>query len=312
MVEKALATAFVLLTLVWAACWVNHRVWWAENVISLPGFFFYVYLLLAFLSFCIGLRLLGILSLCAGIFFHTIIPSERTLAIKQCRDPLTVVQYNLSFENQNVPQFVEFLRKEQPDLVVMQEVSPEHARQFAQLNDIYPYRIGGQAKVGYPSNQFILSKEMLYGLNIYEAPYGGKLIRGIWQPRPRVHISTYFAHPPSPRDKQLWHHRNSMIATIQEFVARSATQSSLIAGDFNLSATTPRYRKLFPQHSSAPVLSWAAFDLFGLDVPLMSTAIDHLWYQGRGDSAICERRSLREIQGSDHYPVLTTLFINPN
>ncbi|GAM70361.1 hypothetical protein JCM19236_499 [Vibrio sp. JCM 19236] len=85
-----------------------------------------------------------------------------------------------------------------------------------------------------------------------------------------------------------------MIATIQEFAARSATKHNLIMGDFNLSSTTPRYASLFPQYEDEPVLSWAAFDLFGLEVPLMASAIDHLWYQGDADSAICERRSLEK------------------
>lgn len=311
MVEKLLATGFVLLTLVWAGCWVYNNNWWTENLLSLPGLFFYLYLVIAALSFIIRLHLLGVIALGTGAFFYAFAPPEQAETTQECSDALTIVQYNLAFENQNLGQFIEYLKQERPDLIVMQEVSPEHGEQFDVLFKLYPYRFGGQPKVGYPSNQLILSRELLYGLNLYEAPYGGKLIRGVWQPRIGLDIATYFAHPPSPRTEILWYQRNSMIATIQEFAARSATKHNLIMGDFNLSSTTPRYASLFPQYEDEPVLSWAAFDLLGLEVPLMASAIDHLWYQGDADSAICERRTLREIQGSDHYPVLTKLYVGP-
>lgn len=146
MVEKLLATGFVLLTLVWAGCWVYNNNWWTENLLSLPGLFFYLYLVIAALSFIIRLHLLGVIALGTGAFFYAFAPPEQAETTQECSDALTIVQYNLAFENQNLGQFIEYLKQERPDLIVMQEVSPEHGEQFDVLFKLYPIDLAGNLR----------------------------------------------------------------------------------------------------------------------------------------------------------------------
>ncbi|MEI8632829.1 hypothetical protein P4S72_14105 [Vibrio sp. PP-XX7] len=143
------------------------------------------------------------------------------------------------------PFSIEFVKHEQPDIMVPQEVSPQLGEQFDALHALYPYRYGGQPKIGYPSNQLILSKQRLCGMSVFRSSDGQHLIRGIWQPKPGIDVALLTAHLPSPRDERLWHRRNSMIQTIEYFSARSAVANTLVIGDFNLSSNTARYQRIF-------------------------------------------------------------------
>ncbi len=244
--------------------------------------------------------------------FYYLMPPTGKVVQQQCESPISIVQYNLAFENTNLAQFVEYVEATKPDLVVLSEVSPEHARQFGVLFELYPYRFGGQKNIGYPSNLFILSKTLLYGLQVKQAPYGGNLMQGVWQPINDVDVSVFFAHPPSPRSESLWRNRNSMIELLEHQVSQAATDLSLIAGDFNLSSMSPRYQQILSDHQSLPVRSWSLVNQrveakLGIQLPLLGIAIDHLWVKGKkpNQALLCGRRALFDIQGSDHYPVLT-------
>ena len=237
--------------------------------------------------------------------------SQRSNSIS-CANPVSIVQFNLSFENDNVDYFVDYLAKEKPNLVVMQEVAPKHGDLFYVLEGIYPYRYGGQSKVGYPSNQLILSQGPLYGLTVYRTPDGQNVIQGIWQPKPDVNIGLLAAHPPSPRNKALWYRRDALIRTIEYFSTRSTVNKNLIVGDFNLSANTPHFATLFPGFETLPVASWSASNHLPISLPWLVAAIDHLWFQdgSASSSAICSREAILDVSGSDHVPIKTILNID--
>ncbi|WP_164684163.1 endonuclease/exonuclease/phosphatase family protein [Vibrio maerlii] len=272
----------------------------------------YLFAVIVLFSFYLKDKLSIAASLLVTMSFYYFTPPFNKIVQQQCSSPLSIVQYNLAFNNDNLEQFVESIAEKQPDLVVLNEASPEHAEQFSPLFALYPHRFGGQENIGYPSNVFILSKALLYGLQIERASYGGNLIQGVWQPKEGIDVSVFFAHPPSPRSQSLWRDRNSMINLVEYQVSKAVTERSLVAGDFNLSSMSPRYKQTLKDHQSIPVRSWSMVnqrleDYFGIRLPLLGIAIDHLWLKGeqKAQAILCSRRSLIEIKGSDHYPVLS-------
>ncbi|MEF1339272.1 endonuclease/exonuclease/phosphatase family protein, partial [Vibrio rotiferianus] len=79
-------------------------------------------------------------------------------------------------------------------------------------------------------------------------------------------------------------------------------------GDFNLSAASPRFSKLFSRFQSRPVASWPA-SIKELSVPAFAMiGIDHLWLKSENaDRKICTRLSTSQPNGSDHRLVTTVI-----
>ncbi|GEA50231.1 endonuclease [Vibrio inusitatus NBRC 102082] len=283
--------------------------WWAENLTAIPVLMFVVYIALSLLSGFLKDRFLFAINISIGLLFFSFTPNSTAKVEETCGDSVTVVQYNLAFENTNLKQFIDYLESTEPDLVVMQEVSPEHGQAFSYLSTLYPHRYGGQPKVGYPSNQLILSRHLLYGMSVFRTPDGQNIIRGIWQPRIGTDIGLIAAHPPSPRSKALWYRRDALIRTAEYLVTSSAVDTNIVIGDFNLSASSPSYKDIFIGYESLPVASWKGTRA-DIQVPALAmTAIDHFWLNTDVDSGVslCAREALLEIQGSDHVPVKTRL-----
>lgn len=226
-----------------------------------------------------------------------------------CVNPLSIVQYNLRYENPDLSSFIEYVRTQPIDLVVLQEVSPEHGEQFRVLDNVYPYQYGGQSKIGYPSGQMVLSKSLLYGMNVHNSAYGHKLIQGIWQPKFNTDIALYVGHPPSPRSESLWLARNSTIGALEALVSSSALNTTLVVGDFNLSSQSQRYKEMLVGYEQQPIGSWPT-KFSGIVFPSRARiAIDHLWLKSEAKIkyVICSRRTLLEFEGSDHSPILTSI-----
>ncbi|SHO59016.1 endonuclease/exonuclease/phosphatase family protein [Vibrio quintilis] len=283
----------------WRWSYSESGIWWAENWSSVPGLMVFVYLICSGFFFFSRRWIPGGLSVLLCILFVVRGLPDSQGKQAECGETVRILQYNMMFENEMVDSFIEFVRASLPDLMVLQEVTPQHGTLLRSLSDLYPYRYGGQPKIGYPSNQLILSRQVLYGMSVYRTNDDQKLIRGFWQPAPGVDIALFTAHPPSPRDQQLWHRRNLMFQTLSYLTGFVPVDNSLVIGDFNLSSDTQRYQQLFPEFSSLPVNSWPSVS------PFPAIGIDHLWV--RGAARICRRTAVTEVQGSDHWPVMTEL-----
>ncbi|TMX39323.1 endonuclease [Vibrio rotiferianus] len=292
--------------LIWLLARQYHDIWWAENLTSIPALILFVYFSLALVLFVFRRWAKALTSIViSGAFFPFLLPTQITNN-QTCENPLTIVQFNLFYENPDINQFINYLLKHPADLVVMQELSPQVGEKLHLLDDIYPFYYGGQRGVGYPSNQMILSRYLLEPVSIYHTPDGQEVIRATWQVDNPITLMT--AHPPSPRTEPLWQRRNALIRTIETLTDLYPTSEMIVIGDFNLSAASPRFSKLFSRFQSRPVASWPT-SVKGLPVPAFAMiGIDHLWfkseYKGR---KICTRLSTSQPNGSDHRLVTTVI-----
>ncbi|MGR5192512.1 endonuclease/exonuclease/phosphatase family protein [Vibrio rotiferianus] len=292
--------------LIWLVARQYHDIWWAENLTSIPALILFVYfslalVLLACRRWAKALTAIAI----SGAFVPFLLPTQINIS-KACEHPLTIVQLNLFYENPDINQFINYLLRHPADLVVMQELSPQVGQKLHLLDDIYPFYYGGQRGVGYPSNQMILSRYPLEDVSIYHTPDGQEVIRAVWQVDEPITLMT--AHPPSPRTEPLWQRRNALIRTIETLTDLYPTPEMIVIGDFNLSATSPRFRKLFSRFQSRPVASWPT-SIKGVSVPSFAMiGIDHLWLKSeKTDRQICTRLSTSQPNGSDHRLVTTVI-----
>lgn len=222
---------------------------------------------------------------------------------------LSVLQYNVFFDNPSLASLIDYVSKAQPDMVVLQEVSPSHGQALEALFSAYPYYYGGQSRVGYPSGQMVLSKTPLYGMTTNRTAAGHAFISLVWQTRFERDVMVIAAHPPSPRNQKHWNERNDMLAEIESLALRSPLAFNLVVGDFNLASTTRRFDKFLPMFRTTPIHSWPVFLKRWQLQSYPIVAIDHLWVSNEhsNESPICRRERVMEITGSDHAAVMTVL-----
>ncbi|KEY91240.1 hypothetical protein CF67_03039 [Candidatus Photodesmus blepharus] len=285
---------------------VEH--WWLENFIAVPNLLlvYYLVLILFFISSKLWLCTLFCITLFFGVFFF-IPPMHRTV-VENCIMPITIVQFNVFYGNQDVNAFINYLIYKPADLVVLQEVSPKEREKFKLLDDIYPFQYGEEQNVGYSFSQMILSKAPLMDMSVFHTSHGHNIISGSWNLASGKKIKLFTAHLPSPRTKELWYRRNMLLSTIEYMVDQSLSDEILVIGDFNLSANSVRFLSLFPNFQSIPVASWPNW------IPWFSTpsfamiSIDHLWLKSiKSGWKICIRTAKESVLGSDHRMVLTKI-----
>lgn len=305
--KRAVVWLFVFSpTLVWVGLSFYESTWWVENIVAYPAIFLITYWLLG------SALLLGkqwgagcVCFLLSGVFW-LLAPQSHHVVSARCVTPITVTQFNLYYGNKDVNAFVNYLIKEQSDLVVLQEVAPEVGDKLQSLSDIYPYIYGGQEGVGYPSSQMILSKGALKNMSVYMTPDEQAIIRGTWYPDRQVAMTLVAAHPPSPRDKPLWYRRNALIRTIESINELYPSDEIMVVGDFNLSSVSLRFSDIFPTYQTVPVSSWPNWAEAFPTPDFSMIAIDHLWLKSSTSGRrICERKSVSSPNGSDHKMVVT-------
>ena len=221
---------------------------------------------------------------------------------------VSVVQYNVYYGNPQLDSFIQYVRTNRPEILILQEVSPSHGEQLKGLTELYPYQFGGQRRVGYPSGQMILSQQPLYGMNSIASRSGHKILKVIWRATTDKDVYLITAHPPSPRTEQLWVERNEVLQDVMREAERSPLDTTLVVGDFNLASTTARFTALMPEFQTEPVVSWPSF-LERWLVPFQPIiAIDHLWVRAEDQELlICQREALTHVAGSDHLAIRTYL-----
>ncbi|OEF09841.1 endonuclease/exonuclease/phosphatase family protein [Vibrio genomosp. F10] len=309
-----------LLAAIWTSLIPIKMNWWLENLLAYPFLFLVYYLLLTVYAIVCRQKILVLVAiiLCAG--FYSLTPKHVNQG-EVCRtdNPIELLQFNLYYSNPDVNAFMNYLIQHPADLVVLQEVSPEQGERFYTLDDIYPYRYGGQPAVGYPSSQLILSQHPLKAVTVFHTPDAQNIIHGEWQLTPTQSIQIVTAHPTSPRSKELWYRRNALIRTIETVVEQYPSPDTLVIGDFNLSSKAPLFNEILPGFTTLPVASWpnlmASWPNWTDSIsanPWFSTpafsmiAIDHTWLKS-DQWALCSRQSIAEIKGSDHLPIRTKL-----
>jgi endonuclease/exonuclease/phosphatase (EEP) superfamily protein YafD len=314
-VETALwAAAFVLL-LVAVVPWLAGLSWsessraWLSVVenLRLP-----VGLSAALVALTALLLRRGRLAAVAG--FAIAVSTAPVLANIQGRPPVaadtatvSVMTFNVWVRNREPERLVAYLRREKPDIVLLEEVTEPFKQALAALSDLYPTRITCHS--GIVACETVLLSRFpakrraagpigggLPSTALAELDLGGRRLTAI-----AVHVAWPF--PMQGRDaqrEQLMH----LAAALKAFDG-----PLLIGGDFNGGGWVRNQRDLRAQTGlvGEPGLhpSWPAIPIRGLVVPdWLRLPIDHVFSRG---GPIVTAAELGPELGSYHLPLLATL-----
>jgi vancomycin resistance protein VanJ len=225
-------------------------------------------------------------------------------------EPFKVMSYNVWSRYRDLTPLVEVIKKEQPDILLLQEVRRYQAPQIEEaLADLYP-----EARLHFVYDveleQAVASRYPLTVLGVY--PRKGKALEVLAE-TPSGPITVWNVHPSSRRG---WYRRYNQIANLMAENIANAQGPIILGGDFNTTDQTQTYRLVDQYLNNA---HWQAGWGFGFTFPAPTrefrrdislpalVRIDHIFYS---DHFFAHQAStLSDSGGSDHLPVVATLSI---
>jgi vancomycin resistance protein VanJ len=291
--------------------WPGERLWAVALVNYFTPWFGLMLIPLIILTMITGERVLGWTLLLAFILIAVrFIPNFTPhLARNNPDHSLKVVSFNVFQRNTDVGALIEIILDQDPDIVALQELTPEVSSQMALiLDDFYPYHtldlhanMMGQGLLSrFPINQISDLPDYNYQSVQVESPEGSIRIFNI-------HSPTLF---PSTWKKD-WQIQRSFFESLQTDIA--ATEGPLLVmGDFNTTPQSENYAFLARNLSDTFIesgwgfgFSYPAKPKFGISLPIPLVRIDYIFIDPHFRSY--ETRVLSESGGSDHRPVFTHL-----
>jgi endonuclease/exonuclease/phosphatase (EEP) superfamily protein YafD len=214
--------------------------------------------------------------------------------------PLTVLSVNVSYRQFSVRRLLEIIRESDPDVLVVQELTPYAAEVLADLDNAFAHRLKFPADGPYGIalwSRFELEGAQLFALGRLpaiearvHAPNGTFTVFG-------VHLSA----PTTPR------RAGARDEELRQLGARSTAIDGplIVAGDFNLTPYSPRFADWLDASGLTDTrrgrtlsVSWPTL------LPIAGIPIDHVAVSSEFE--ILSHRRLPDF-GSDHYGVLAEL-----
>jgi vancomycin resistance protein VanJ len=221
--------------------------------------------------------------------------------------PLKVMSYNVWSHNKNVASVAGLIRREQPDILLLQEITPAMTRRLKdELVDLYPE---GQLYLAYEPEvkQGIISR---YPLTPLDLAYDKGRTQRVTVATPGGSIAVWNVHPSTPLP---WPRQYRQLSALTKDIA--ATDGPLIVGgDFNTTDQSETYQLVNQYLQNA---HWEAGWGFGFtfpahqprfkQIPILTPVIriDHIFYSPHFFAR--NARTLTESGGSDHLPVTAEL-----
>jgi endonuclease/exonuclease/phosphatase (EEP) superfamily protein YafD len=212
---------------------------------------------------------------------------------------------NLHKRNRDVESVLRFVEREDPDVLVVVEFTPEWNGRLLPLTASYRHSFllprDDSFGIGLFSKHPVLSREVLeYAGEIYPSIAARVEVSG----RPLLIVG---AHPPAPRDPRVYRYRNRIYAGLAG-LARTTRDPLVILGDLNSTPWGSSFRRLIEDgglgdSSEGRGLQWswpAGFWPFAIP-------IDHCLVSR--DLRITNRYMGPDI-GSDHYPLVVDLALS--
>ena len=227
---------------------------------------------------------------------------------------LRVMTFNVLFESEAIDRWREYVEREQPDVVVLQEAYPPWREAVAQMTQRYPYNTlagtGRYFQLVVMSRYPIREQQNLAGT---EATGGGDIYAFLVKLVLDVEgtpVTLFGVHPPTPREPDLWRPRNRYLSELADLVAREVVdRPTIVAGDFNTVPWSPFFLDLLSRTGlvNASGERWPAatriLKEYRLPAPL-GAPIDHILVSP-GIGVV--RAGNGPDLGSDHLPVIADL-----
>lgn len=231
-------------------------------------------------------------------------PAGQAVAVAAGNE-LSVMTVNVSARNDRHEPLLAMIEHEQPDLILVVELTERWARRLTSLDTDYPHRelLPDAGAFGLA----LLSRHRLEIISTAMLGASGAIDARVHGPSgPFRVLGVHLLPPTSARGAA---ERNRQLAELAE--RRALIDEPLIVlGDFNLSPYSPYYAEWLAATEledtlagRGPSATWPSF------MPVLGIPIDHCFVSAHFTSL--ERRHLPEF-GSDHYPVLVRLTAETN
>jgi endonuclease/exonuclease/phosphatase (EEP) superfamily protein YafD len=229
---------------------------------------------------------------------------------------LRLITANLFVENTDPREFIAFLVKEQPDIVVTEETRPvfedairnsglfafESSRDMRARDDkkvFSRFPLREETQVGEPAGSPVLERHPMR--LVVDTPNGPLVL--------------YAVHPDSPRDPQRWQQRNLYLETLAHSVAQEPkTLPVVVAGDWNTPPWSAYFRAFFAKTGYRYIQgrSWPATTRFLMRFQSFMTfgsTIDHV---ALSPGVTMSNWQIGPKFGSNHLPVIVDLGVPHN
>lgn len=219
---------------------------------------------------------------------------------------LTIMQFNVNIEHRHPDRVVEWVLAQDPDVVVLIEVTAKWSKPLTALGARYPNVMIGMPPGGSGVAVFAKGPKRIMRLEALGDAWCPAVVLRIPQttgPSPLALIATHLRSPITPGDAVA---RNRQLAALVRRIAAEPALHKIVVGDLNITRWSPLYAQLTDvagvrdgQEGFGFGASWPS--LFGrwLGIPIDQTLVS------AGIRVV--HRAVGPNLGSDHLPVTTTV-----
>ena len=218
-----------------------------------------------------------------------------------------LVALNLLRSNEEVAKVLDFIKKESPDILLLQEVTPRWVRHLGKpLEAVYPHRILQERNHAF--GIWLLSKYPWRGAEMLPTPHEDIPYVRAEIDLDGVPLHFVGVHPLPPVGQSKARERDARLAEAGALIG-GKKGVRLLAGDLNCTPWSPYFRKLLRdgrlensgQWRNCPPTWYSGISWLGLP-------IDHCLVS---DEITVTRREVGPDVGSDHRPVIVEFMVTP-
>lgn len=225
----------------------------------------------------------------------------REAAIVSDPDALELMTVNLYHRNDEHTRFVDLVDREQPDVLLLLEYTPDWAAALTSIELDYPYR-RTDARPGF-FGVALFSRTPLIDANVIDllgAPAIDTKLELNSGDRVRL-IGAHFRPPVSARRAR---ERDAQLDLVGELAA-TERGPLIVAGDFNVSPYSPLFSGWLERSNLTDTRLGRGFGMtWPVSLPVLGVPIDHILVS---EDFLVAAHYYGAAFGSDHYPVVTRL-----
>jgi endonuclease/exonuclease/phosphatase (EEP) superfamily protein YafD len=212
---------------------------------------------------------------------------------------LRCISLNVNFQNEDYGRTIELIRAEEPDWVLLIEVTPEWCRAMRAIENEYPYVHANPTEDS--GGIALYSRIPFKDVNLqdlYELRVHALLVEFNLPGGPLTFIG---AHPASPSSSTYFAMRNRQLGLLAELVQRQK-RPLMLMGDLNTTGWSPFFRDLLANSGLKDTRRGFGVEGSWPGVPLpLRIPIDHCLVT---EGVVIVARRIGESIGSDHRPVI--------
>jgi endonuclease/exonuclease/phosphatase (EEP) superfamily protein YafD len=231
--------------------------------------------------------------------------SAVAMASSPAEDVLTVMLSNVSPRNKDHTSLAKLITEEDPDLLGLVEITPDHLVDLSSVVERYPYSLA------VPKDGFwgfaLFSKRPLLNARLVDFGDGvpPAIVASIGMGE--VSVEVILAHPFPPMDAGLASLRNVELARIADYIEEIGSPT-LVIGDLNATMWSHNYKLLIDEADLRNAREGHGIGGTWPAIPGVGVPLDHILFthQFRAEAF----RVLPGV-GSDHFPVAATIALLP-